>query len=573
MYKEKIKSFFNNHQELCYILMLLILCILFIFANIGLYPLIDIDETRYVNMSKYMFLTKEYITPMLNFEPFLEKPPLYFWLNVIAFKILGIKTAFAGRFMTGLVSTIGVFYTYFFAKTVLKSRLYGFLSSCVLLTSAWFLVFSHVAILDLNFMVFSSMAVYSAILPLFIEEEKKKKYFWYLGYFFMALSVLAKGFIGLAVPMMSVFFTYLAFGKIKEIFRLKYTIFGFIILFLVALPWHILIYHAYKQEWINIYILKHHFSRLLNSEGLGRKQPFLFYLPIMLGGLIPWVFNFFGALIKDCKSLIQKIKVSTNIKEFLKLNSTEEKLLLFSYIYAICVFVFFSSASTKLPPYILTMFPPLSLIIGYFWFKAIKNNDNSKLFKVTNYINSIFLLTLSTLGLIFAIIYKPILPDNVEIYITNALNFSICALIVILICSIASIFTIKKHKPFLTFGLNILIMLCVIFTVCGYGIPYYTSFAQDELEQYAKLIDEQENSQTVTYGFSAKYSILNPEKKIEYIVSTDNEGYSKLKKFLNHSSKKVYIITRTKVDNLKGKKGFKKLKQGKVYEIYTYISK
>ena len=67
MYKEKIKSFFNNHQELCYILMLLILCILFIFANIGLYPLIDIDETRYVNMSKYMFLTKEYITPMLNF--------------------------------------------------------------------------------------------------------------------------------------------------------------------------------------------------------------------------------------------------------------------------------------------------------------------------------------------------------------------------------------------------------------------------------------------------------------------------------------------------------------------------
>ena len=192
-----------------YILLLALGCILFIFLNIGLYPLIDIDETRYVNMSKFMYLTKEYLTPILNFEPFLEKPPLYFWLNIFSFKLLNSESVFAGRFATGLVASFGVFSTYFFASKVLKNKLFGFLSANVLLACAWFLVFSHIAILDLNFMVFSMCTTYCAVLPLFLDEENKKEkiIFWYLGYFFMALSILAKGFIGLAVPCMAAFFT------------------------------------------------------------------------------------------------------------------------------------------------------------------------------------------------------------------------------------------------------------------------------------------------------------------------------------------------------------------------------
>ena len=54
---DKIKKFYNEHKELCYLLFLVLGCILFIFSNIGIYPLIDIDETRYVNMGRYMYLT------------------------------------------------------------------------------------------------------------------------------------------------------------------------------------------------------------------------------------------------------------------------------------------------------------------------------------------------------------------------------------------------------------------------------------------------------------------------------------------------------------------------------------
>ena len=562
----------NNKKidiEPCYILLLVLGCILFIFSNIGIYPLIDIDETRYVNMSKYMYLTKEYLTPILNFEPFLEKPPLYFWLNVLSFKFFNTQSIFASRFATGMVGSFGVLFTYFFAKKILNDKLYGFLSASVLLASAWFLVFTHVAILDLNFMVFSMCAIYCAVLPLFIEKEKNKKICWYFGYFFMAVSILAKGFIGLAVPAMVVFFTYLIFGKIKELFKPIYILPGLIIFLIISLPWHILIYKAYGADWINMYILKHHFARLLNSEGLGRKQPFLFYVPILMAGLIPWTFNFIVVLIKDIKKIINKIK----FKEKFKIDTPDKKAMVFAYIYAICVFLFFSSASTKLPPYILTMFPALSLIIGNLWYRAIQYNENEKELKISNYINSILFASVSFLGIVFALIYKAILPDDIEFYIDNATTFAIPSLIYILIISLYTFDSIKKNKLFQTFIFHLALMVGAVYVTCDFGIPYYTSFAQDELVEYATFINQQKNSQTVTYGFSAKYSILNPKKKIKYIVTSNKDNYDELIKYINKNKRKnVYILTRSKITDLDNKKEFKQIKSGKVYKIYKDTS-
>lgn len=549
-------------------------CILFIFANIGLYPLIDIDETRYVNMSKYMYFTKSYLAPILNFEPFLEKPPLYFWLNVLSFKFFNTQSAFAGRFATGLLGSLSVFYTYYFVNKISYSKFFGFLAANVLLGSAWFLVFTHIAILDLNFMALSMAAIYSAVLPLFVHNEKNKKYCWWLGYIFMGLAILAKGFIGLAIPCMVVFFTYLILGKIKELFKLINLIPGIIILLLIALPWHILMYKTYGSEWVNIYILKHHFARLLTSEDLGRKQPFLFYIPIILIGLIPWVFNFIVAIIKDLKAFILKIKNSNNFKDFFTGCSNDKKITVFAYTYAICVFLFFSSASTKLPPYILVMFPALSIIIARLWYKAIISNEDIKQLKISNYINSTLFLIVSILGIIISCSYRVILPDDIEFYVENATGFALPAFIYIFIIALSSIISNKKNYIVKTFILNLGLMLGIVFVTFSYGIQYYTSFAQDELEEYAKFINNQKNSQTVTYGFSAKYSILNNKKKIKYIIAENQDEYKELINFIQKNKKRsIYVLTRTKVDDLDNKKEFIKIKEGKVYKIFVYKPK
>ena len=216
------------------------------------------------------------------------------------------------------------------------------------------------------------------------------------------------------------------------------------------------------------------------------------------------------------------------------------------------------------------MFPALSLIVGNLWYRVIKLGENKKELKISNYINSIMFFVISLLGLVFSYTYKMLLPDNIEFYIDNALVFARPALVYMLIISILFLFFVKKNKIVSSFICHIAIMLGVVWVGCDFGIPYYTSFAQDELEEFAQFINLQRDSQTVTYGFSAKYSILNNKKKIKYIITPNRDNFDELVKYVKNNKKRnVYILTRTKIKDLDNKKEFKKVKEGKVYVIYV----
>ena len=330
---QKIKMFCAKHSSGLNIIILGLFCYLFLFHNLGLYPLIDIDETRYVNMSRDMFFLKDYITPYLNFENFLEKPPLYFWLNVICYHIFNDTGVFVSRFATALTAAFSVFFTYFFASKVMQSKAYGLICAFVLLSSVWFLLLSHIAILDMGFMAFSSAAIYCAILSEF-SKESNKKYCWYSAWFFMALSVLAKGLIGIIIPAMVVFLSFLAFRKVRELFKPVNIIPGIIIFLLVSMPWHVLIYKVHGMDWFNDYIVKHHFARFLDSSmGLGRKQPFLFYVPIVLAGIMPWTVSFIWQICRGIKSAAKNYRAAKSIKVWFTSDTNDKKTILFFFMF------------------------------------------------------------------------------------------------------------------------------------------------------------------------------------------------------------------------------------------------
>ena len=81
MDKEKFLNFVKTYREIFALIGLLVLCYFLYFFSMGNYSLIDVDETRYVTMSRNMFYTKDYLTLFLNGDFFFEKPPLYFWLE------------------------------------------------------------------------------------------------------------------------------------------------------------------------------------------------------------------------------------------------------------------------------------------------------------------------------------------------------------------------------------------------------------------------------------------------------------------------------------------------------------
>ena len=57
---EKFFDYIKKHADLFTFLGLLILCYFIFFFNIGNYPLMDVDETRYVSMSRDMFHFKDF---------------------------------------------------------------------------------------------------------------------------------------------------------------------------------------------------------------------------------------------------------------------------------------------------------------------------------------------------------------------------------------------------------------------------------------------------------------------------------------------------------------------------------
>src|SRR5574344_1349556 len=110
---EKIITFAKKNSDWLTFLGLCILCYVIFFHNIGNYPLMDVDETRYVAMSRDMYNTKDFLTLYLNGQYFFEKPPLYFWGECLSFAFWGRINEFSARFPLALYGTLSTFLVYF----------------------------------------------------------------------------------------------------------------------------------------------------------------------------------------------------------------------------------------------------------------------------------------------------------------------------------------------------------------------------------------------------------------------------------------------------------------------------
>ncbi len=553
----------DKYRGFLYILGLFVITCFIFFSGLGDYRLIDVDETRYINIAQNMYKSGDFITPYLNFEPFLEKPPLFYWLTILSYKIFGDINSFTSRFPVALLGMLGVFGTYFFVLNILKSRSCAFISALVLSASFWWGLFSHIAILDLGFCVFTTLAFYFGVSALFVENEAAKKILWYTGYAFLGLSVLQKGLIGIVVPGVPLLLIYLIFKRAKEIVKPSYITFGILIFLLITLPWHYLVFKENGMVWFNEYIVKHHFARFLDSSmNIGRKRPFLFYIPVILAGFLPWTMFFIAALIKGGRYCAAVLKSSKILKPLFSFDTRDRALILISFIYFITVFVFFSISSTKLPTYILTIFPSISILTGYFIWGYIKEGKHKKYIEIAALIT--FLIFLS--AAIFGIFY----------YSTGRIAAGLNLAISVVIFGIAGLIFLAKGIRIWVFG-SVFAFGFLLFGVYQAEIMnYVTSFGQDELEYYAQLANDTDNSSVVTLGFARKYSMLNYYKKgkIYFIPDIGDEKYIELKKVLAElKNRPVFLIVKNKKQyENKYMPKINLIEKGKKYTLYKIES-
>lgn len=484
----KIKNFVLKHPELFTILGLTILFYFIFFHNIWAYALMDVDESRYVSMSKDMFHTKDFLTLYLNKQFFFEKPPLYFWGECLSFAFWGRVTEFTARFPVALDGMLCCFTVYFLGKRII-SRGYGVVSSLIFATSLEFLILAKFAILDI---VVATCIGFSLCFGIFTNfcQEKHKKYCWWLFYIFSGLAVMAKGIPGFVIPFGSMFFISLYSKNFKEIFKPLYFIPGIILFLLITLPWHIIMLKMHDPLFFEEYIVKHHIERFIGGNELGREQPFYFYILTLLWGFFPWIFSVLAVFIRKIVKKDFVFKNVTNIQKFLVYNG----------IITLFVLVFFSASDTKLVTYILPIYGSLACLGGYIWTRYIEKGEYSKIINITVYIlGGIFIL--ASIIALFTPLY---LPAQLNSDIASAKPLCISLLF---IAGLASIIFAKKEKYIGVFFTYVLFML--ILSAFGtekfFEIDY--KFGQDDLMRFAEYA-KVHNKTLTAYKFERKYSLI-----------------------------------------------------------------
>jgi 4-amino-4-deoxy-L-arabinose transferase-like glycosyltransferase len=299
---------------------------------LGVRPLYKTDESRYAEIPREMVASGDWLTPRLNDFKYFEKPPLQYWATAAFFEVFGERD-WAARLWTALSALAGIGLVYAFARRVYGAPA-GALAAAILVASPLYVLLGQINTLDMGVTFFLSAAIFAFAL-------ERMYWFWIA----CALAVLSKGLIGIVLPAGAIGVYILAKWDWALLKRMKLFTGGLLFL-AIAAPWFIAVSLA-NAEFFHFFFIQEHFQRF-TTRIHGRYQPMWYFLPILAAGIAPWLLL-----------LVPALRRSLPMKRDGQFDTP-----LFLAIWAVLVFAFFSVSSSKLPSYILPVFPPLAVLAG-----------------------------------------------------------------------------------------------------------------------------------------------------------------------------------------------------------------
>jgi len=331
------------------VLTLIALCLILFFLGLGVRPLWDIDEGKHAVTSMEMVRSGDWITPTFNGEPFFDKPVLFNWLGALAFLVFGF-TEFAARLPAAILGTGCVMITYLLGRRLANATV-GFLGGVILATALEFTVLCRTIVHDISLLFCVTLALY--LFYLGYQDSRHRQRNLLFSYAAMGLAVLAKGPVGLALPAM-VIGLFLIFERKLSFIKQMQVGWGILIFLAVASPWYILI--SLKNPGYAGYFFVYQNLGSFGSADPRHPAPFYYYVPVLFGGFFPWSCFLPLALIYAIRKRFQTVPGATAF--------------LVSWVGVI--FIFFSIAGSKLPTYILPIFPAAALLVALLWCELFK---------------------------------------------------------------------------------------------------------------------------------------------------------------------------------------------------------
>lgn len=372
---------------------------------IGWVPLFDWDEINFAEAAREMYVTSDYLHVQINYTTFWEKPPFFFWLQVLSMKVFGVSD-FAARLPNAWVGVVTLITLYHMGRSIVNvtfGRLWALVYAGSILPHFYF----RTGIIDPVFNLFIFLSLYFAFRSVESIGSKTRTYYILAAGIASGMSILTKGPVGL-LDFLLVMGVMMIIQRTFWLWRLyEWGLF----LFVAALPF---------MAWLSFELVQHgpfflvefivYQIRLFQTQDAGHGGPFIYHWVVILFGCFPMSFI---ALRAWNKSVIE--------------GSRAQSFWLWSVVSFFVVLVLFSIVKTKIAHYSSFCYLPLSYLattVVYRWWNGIEKIRPAMLWSIALF-GSVVALVLIAFPIVMTqweTLYPILIPYNKDPF--AAANFT-----------------------------------------------------------------------------------------------------------------------------------------------------
>ncbi len=327
-------------------------CAFLFYFGLGSFGLVGADEPRYAQIAREMLARHDWITPVLNGAAWLEKPVLYYWGAMLSYSVFGVSD-WAARMPSAVLATVMVAVIYFFMR---RFRPGAQLDAALITASAAATIgFARAASTDMPLAATFTIGM----LAWFAWLETKRNRWLAAFYVFVGLATLAKGPVApLLAALIIVIFAAMRRAPRLILRTLWWPV--LLLFFAVVVPWYVAVQWR-NPEFFRVFFLEHNLARF-SENVFHHRQPFWYFVPVLLLSVAPWTVYAVVALLKW---LGKRVDVGSE---------REHVLPRFMIIWLLVPLVFFSLSQSKLPGYILPAVPAFALLLADY-LRAVRAKD------------------------------------------------------------------------------------------------------------------------------------------------------------------------------------------------------
>ena len=529
---------------------LLALLSAFFFLGLGHFHLFDWDEINFAESAREMIESENYLRVQINFLPFWEKPPLFFWLQVVSMKMFGINE-YAARFPNALFGALYLFTFYFIGKKHFSAK-FGLIWALVFFASLLPHIYFKSGIIDPVFNFFIFLSIYFMIRVIGNNGASITKLALLSGVF-SALSVLTKGPVGFLLLGLTLV-VYLIYKRFKVFPSFKGIMFFFLGFVAIISCWVAL--EVSQNGWDILWQFIEYQIELFRTPVAGHEQPFYYHFIVVGLGCFP-------------------ISVLALPLFYSKKDSTVLDLRRWMLSLFWVVLILFSITTTKIIHYSSMTYAPLSFLAALSTYEMIKGEIDIK-----KYVRIVFLIIGGVVSLAMVAIPIILMEQDWLVSVTSdrfaielikhSPNWTFVDMIggIIFLAGFVSAFIfLKKGIPgkmliSLVAGTAIS-LLVILFTI----MPKVDQLTQgDAISMYEELEGKDCYVESLRKSYAQYfYSKVPPGKRAD---SKDLEWLLR-----GNIDKPVYIGTRYDRVFLDGIEGFEVVKERGAFKLYRRLPK